>query len=66
MNNWPFSDLPAGHYGTIYADPPWQFKAWSALGLGRAPDVHYSTQAPASMAHMNVASVAAPDCVLLM
>ena len=30
-------------YSVIYADPPWQFKAYSAKGMGRSAEKHYPT-----------------------
>ena len=27
----------------IYADPPWQFKAYSPKGMGRSAEKHYPT-----------------------
>lgn len=66
MSVWPFHNLTPGKYAAIYADPPWQFKAWSSLGLGRAPDRHYATQAASSLAFLPVIDLAAPDCVLFM
>ena len=29
-------------YSVIYADPPWQFKAYSAKGMGRSAEKHLS------------------------
>lgn len=30
-------------YSVIYADPPWQFKAYSTKGMGRNAEKHYPT-----------------------
>ena len=30
-------------YGIIYADPPWQFRTYSAKGQGRSAERHYLT-----------------------
>lgn len=32
------SELPAGPFGAILADPPWHFSTWSARGRDRCPD----------------------------
>lgn len=53
-------DLPAGPFGCLLADPPWQFKTYSAKGRDRCPDApltrnqsrqnrperHYATMTP--------------------
>ena len=64
---WPFADLKRGHYGAIYADPPWQFKTlWgTASGPGnRSAD--YSTMDIPEIKTLPVAELAAPNCVLFM
>lgn len=66
MSDWPFGDLPRNHYGAIYADPPWQFKAWSGKGTARAADNHYQTAVTGDIASIPVAELAADDCALFM
>src|SRR5438128_2250617 len=68
----PFADLPRGHFGAIYADPPWQFQAWAGARLSgdrrscAATKPHYQTMSDEEIAALPVAELAAPDCVLLM
>lgn len=31
---WPFTGLEPGKYGVIVADPPWHFRARTALQVG--------------------------------
>jgi N6-adenosine-specific RNA methylase IME4 len=58
------SDLPQGHYGAILADPPWNFRTWSAKGQGRAPS--YPTMSIEEIAALPVGSLAASDCALFL
>ena len=47
--------------GVIYADPPYPWRSW------RNPiERHYSTLAPAAIAQLPVAALAADDCALLL
>lgn len=59
--------LPGGKYGVIYADPEWKFEVWSReTGLDRAADNHYPTSDLETIMARDVASIAAPDCVLFL
>ena len=63
----PFHNLPRGHYGAIYADPPWSFEVWSKdTGNGRSAESHYSTMTMRQIARLPVDELAAKDCVLFM
>jgi N6-adenosine-specific RNA methylase IME4 len=63
----PFAGLPRGHYGAIYADPPWSFDVWSKdTGNGRSPSAHYQTQSIEDLCALSVESLAAPDCSLFL
>jgi N6-adenosine-specific RNA methylase IME4 len=53
-------------YGVIYADPPWKFGTYSDKGLGRSAEAWYDCMSLDDIKAMNVAELAAPDCVLLM
>jgi N6-adenosine-specific RNA methylase IME4 len=61
---WPFGDLPRGHYGAIYADPPWHFTAYADSGNGRGAASKYSTMTITGLAELPVHLLAAADCVL--
>lgn len=61
-----FEELPKGHFGAIYADPPWSYKTWSKKGTGRSADQHYNTMQPEDIAALPVASLAAEDCALFL
>lgn len=62
----PFDGLPRGHFGAIYADPPWSFRVWSKdTGQGRSAESHYGTMSMDDIAALPVA-VVADDCVLFM
>jgi N6-adenosine-specific RNA methylase IME4 len=63
----PFADLPRGHFGAIYADPPWSFRVWSKdTGQGRSAESHYGTMPMDEIAKLPVSDLAAEDCVLFM
>ncbi len=73
-----FHNLPKGHFGAIYADPPWAFQAWYAGGWRKRADGtrYYSSPSPRSskydtmsaedIAAMPVADLAAENSVLFM
>lgn len=50
----------------ILADPPWQYKVWSAKGTGRSAEQHYNTMTTADLMQLPVSDIAAPDCALFM
>jgi N6-adenosine-specific RNA methylase IME4 len=58
--------LPARRYGVIYADPPWTFSTYSDLGQDRGPARHYPTMTLDAVRALDVASIAADDCVLFL
>src|SRR5277367_2627433 len=59
--------LPDKRYGVIVADPEWRFEPWSReTGMDRAADNHYPTSVASVIAERDVASIAAPDCVLFL
>lgn len=59
-------DLPAHHFRTIVADPPWRFATWSDKGKGRSPDQHYRTMTLDDIKAMPVRETAAEDCMLFL
>lgn len=73
---WPFGDLPRGHYGAIYADPPWLFAVWSGETAVKARGsstttftpaaVHYQTQSLKEIAALPIADLATADSALFM
>jgi len=52
-----------GHYGVIYADPPWDYT--TKVGNGVAAH-HYGTVDHRELAQLPVLDLAAPDCVVFM
>ena len=50
-------------YGIIYADPPWRYQQKNLSG---AAEHHYSTMSVEEICQLDVASVAADDCVLFL
>ena len=59
-----FDDVPAGQYGLIMADPNWSFKTYSENGLTKSPQNHYACASLDQICEINVAGMAAPDCLL--
>jgi len=59
-----FDAIPRGHYGVIYADPPWNFKTWSAKGTGRSALSHYNLVSGDELRALPVGDLAAKDCML--
>jgi N6-adenosine-specific RNA methylase IME4 len=51
----------------ILADPPWRFETWSETGFTSAAAAnHYPTSALETIKALDVASIAADDCVLFL
>ena len=61
-----FGDLPAGKYGAILADPPWNFSTWSGKGRDRCADKHYDVLSFERICALPVIHTAAKDCVLFL
>ena len=61
-----FGAIPRRHYGVIYADPPWNFKTWSAKGTGRSAFSHYNLMSAEELQALPVGSLAAKDCMLFL
>lgn len=53
-------------YNVIYADPPWRFQTYSALGEGRSAAAYYDVMTPGEIAAYPVQHLAGKDCVLLL
>lgn len=66
-----FEGLPKRHFGAILADPPWHFKARTAIqsqnpSSRRDVERHYSTLSLAELKALPVRDLAAPHCHLFM
>lgn len=55
---------PAGGFGLIMADPPWETQMRSEKGYAKSPEAHYETMPLADICAMPVEALAAPDCLL--
>lgn len=53
-------------FDIIYADPPWNFQAYSDKGHSRSPQNHYSTMNLEDICNLNVGSIASKHCVLFL
>jgi N6-adenosine-specific RNA methylase IME4 len=53
-------------YGAVLADPPWDFKTWSAKGEGRSARRHYNIMPLDEIKALPVGAVAADDSVLFL
>lgn len=58
--------LPDKRYGLIYLDPEWKFETRSEKGKDRAADNHYSTSAFDVIKARDIASLAGPNCILML
>jgi N6-adenosine-specific RNA methylase IME4 len=61
-----FTAIPRGHYGAIYADPPWYFKVWGKKGTGRGAFSHYDLMSADQLRALPVGELAARDCMLFL
>lgn len=61
-------ELPQQKFGVIVADPEWHDETWGGekTGMNRHAANHYPTQSTEVIASRDVASIAAPDCVLFL
>ena len=57
--------FPDKKYQIIYADPPWNFKAWGKTGR-KAPQHHYSCMNDEEIYNLPVAELADKNCALFL
>lgn len=67
----PFAGLTRGHYGAIVADPPWHFRARTALQMSnwtsrRDAERHYDVMGVDDIKALPVRDLAAKDCHLFL
>lgn len=62
----PFADLPKGHYGAIYADPPWKYETWSKKSDSAHGVPDYDFMDTSDIEKLPVGSLASPECVLFL
>lgn len=67
----PFAHLPQGSFGAIMADPPWHFRARTALQVGswtsrRDAEKHYQVMGVDDIAALPVKALAAKDAHLFL
>jgi N6-adenosine-specific RNA methylase IME4 len=58
--------FPDKKFKVIYADPPWQFKAWSHRGEGKGASQHYDCMSLADICALPVADIAEDDAALFL
>ena len=63
-----FDTLPDKKFQIIYADPPWEYERRQSGqgGWTNGAETHYPTVALDDLCKLNVASIAAEDCLLFM
>ncbi len=66
MAEWPFGDLPRGHFACIAIDPPWHFRARTALQVEnwtsrRDAEKHYEVMGLEDIKALPVKELAAKD-----
>ena len=64
--NWPFDNLTPFKYGVILADPPWDFRNFSAKGGEKNPVAHYACMDLPAIKELPVFHLARPDAVCVM
>jgi N6-adenosine-specific RNA methylase IME4 len=58
-------DIQGGPFGFIMADPPWSFVTYSPKGKEKkSAELHYGTMSLDDIKALDVAGIAAPDCLL--
>lgn len=68
LESGPLAGLRRGHYGVIYADPPWSFKTFSNVDRGTVP--HRTDEAPYlpmtrdELLALPVSEISRKDCIL--
>lgn len=60
-----FGEVQRG-YGVVYADPPWQFHAWSHRGEGKGASQHYDCLTLDQICELPVKDIVADDAALFM
>lgn len=58
--------LPLGHFRLVMADPAWNFKAWSAKGLGKSAKAHYPCMNLEEIKALPVGDHCAKDAILVL
>ena len=53
-------------YQVIYADPPWQFRAYSKKGEEKGAENHYHTMNIEEIRSLPVNTIADQDCILFL
>lgn len=68
MTDWPFTGLQRGHYGVIYADPPWSFRTYGGDDTTphRTEVEPYSVMSLDDIRSLPLVGLAAKDCVLFL
>ena len=71
ITDGPFAGFKRGHYGMVVADPPWHFRARTALQMTnwtsrRDAEKHYPVMGVDDIAALPVRDVVAPDAHLLL
>ncbi len=64
--DWPFGDLRPLSYSLIAADPPWDFKLYSAKGQGKSAQNHYACMSLDDIKALPVSQLAQKDCCLFL
>lgn len=63
---WFFDPLEQASYGTILADPPWDFRTYSKVGQGKSASQHYPVMGLKDLKQMPVDQLGLKDSVLVM
>jgi len=58
--------FPNKKYQIIYADPPWEYRTWTAKGGHKSASAHYKTMTLNDICHLPVEEIAGEDCILFL
>ena len=60
------NNISENTYSIIYADPPWQYKTWTAKKGHKSAAAHYKTMKIEDIAQIPVGEIADKDCFLFL
>lgn len=66
MTVWAFNNLAPLSCDLIVADPPWDFKNYSAAGTAKGADPHYTVMTLDEIKALPVGQLARGDCLMLL
>lgn len=62
----PLEEIPRKTFKVVYADPPWQFKAWSHRGEGRGASQYYTCMDLKQICALPIKEIVTDDAALFL